>query len=120
MNHGTHAELVEAMRTRSKATERDYESTIIDAALLGGWHVHAERPARTARGWRTPIRGHAGFPDLVLVRERIIFVELKRRPNRPTNAQQEWLWRLTKAGHDARLLWVPEDLDAFLAELVER
>lgn len=103
------------------AVERDWESTIIDAARLGGWLVHAERPAPSKRGWRTPIRGHAGWPDLVLVRGgRMIVAELKRRPNKVTDSQRIWLEWLARAGVDARVVWVPDDVDALCAELVGR
>ena len=102
----------------STATERDYESTIIEAAQLAGFLVHAERPARSARGWRTPLRGDAGWPDLVLVGHgRLLVVELKRRPNRPTPEQTRWLQALTAAGVDARLVWLPNDLEPLIAEL---
>jgi len=102
-----------------RATERDYETTIIDAARLGGWFVHAERPARSAKGWRTPIRGHAGWPDLFLVNPdgRALALELKRRPNKPTPEQMSWLLALELAGIDARLVYVPDDLHALVAEL---
>jgi hypothetical protein len=100
-------------------TERDYETTIIEAAKLGRWLVHAERPARSARGWRTPIRGHAGWPDLFLVHPdgRALALELKRRPNRPTPEQASWLLALELAGIDARLVQLPDELDALVAEL---
>jgi hypothetical protein len=106
--------------TAALATEREYETTIIEAARLGGWLVHAERPARSARGWRTPIRGHAGWPDLFVVHPdgRALALELKRRPNRPTPEQASWLLALELAGIDARLVYVPDDLDALVAELV--
>lgn len=109
------------MSTPALATEREYESTLIEAAKLSGWLVHAERPAQSNRGWRTPIRGHAGFPDLVLVHPaagRVLVVELKRRPNKPTPDQASWLLALELAGIDARLVYVPDELNALLAELV--
>jgi len=103
------------------ATEADYESTIIEAALLGGWLVHAERPARSARGWRTPIRGHAGWPDLFLAHPdgRKMALELKRHPRRPTPEQSSWLLVLALGeAIDARVVYVPDELDALVAELV--
>lgn len=104
----------------SVATEREYESTVIDAARIGGWRVHAERPAQTAKGWRTAIRGSAGWPDLFLVHPTrgAMALELKRRPRRPTVEQVRWLAALTAVGIDARLVYVPEELDALVLELV--
>jgi hypothetical protein len=52
----------------------------------------------------------SGFPDRVLVRERIIFVELKREKTGPTPNQVEWLDGLAKAGAEV-YLWRPGDLD---------
>lgn len=102
------------------ATEREYESTILEAAQLGGWLAHAERPAQSARGWRTPIRGDAGWPDLFLVHPdgRALALELKRKPNKPTPEQLSWLLALGLAGIDARLVWLPDDVDGLVAELV--
>jgi VRR-NUC domain len=103
------------------ATEADYTRTIVEAAKLGGWLVCHFRPGRTAHGWGTHLQGHKGFPDLVLVHPvvgRSLFLELKRRPNRPTTEQSSWLLALTLADLDARLVYVPDDLDALVAELV--
>lgn len=52
----------------------------------------------------------AGFPDRVLVRERIVYVELKSMTGKPTEAQVEWLDGLAKAGGEC-YLWKPSDLD---------
>jgi hypothetical protein len=51
-----------------------------------------------------------GFPDRVLVRERIIFVESKSDTGKPTERQREWLTGIAKAGGEA-YLWRPRDLD---------
>ena len=105
---------------KALATEREYESTIIDAARIGGWMIHAERPARTATSWRTAIRGDVGWPDLFLAHPTrgAMALELKRRPNKPTTAQRVWLMMLVGAGIDARLVFVPDELDDLCAELV--
>ena len=107
-----------------RLTERQCQDKIIDAAKLGGWLVHAGRPARTANGWATAIQGHAGFPDLVLVHPRrgLWFVELKRKPNKVEPAQQLWLSVIRDAPGSTcvRVLWVPEQMDEFIAWLTER
>jgi hypothetical protein len=52
----------------------------------------------------------SGFPDRVLVRERVIFVELKREKTGPTPNQVEWLDGLAIAGAEV-YVWRPRDLE---------
>jgi hypothetical protein len=52
----------------------------------------------------------SGFPDRVLVRERVIFAELKREKGKPTDSQIEWLDQLAFAGAEV-YLWRPSDLE---------
>lgn len=102
----------------ARPTELQLEDTIVEAAMLAGWRVHAERPARTNKGHRTAIKGHPGYPDLTIVGfGRLIVIELKRRPRKPTVDQLAWLAAFIDAGVDARLVYVPEQLDELLAEL---
>lgn len=105
-----------------RATEAQCQRTIVEAAKMFGWRVHAERAAGGGKhGWRTPIQGHAGFPDLVLVRGlQLWIVELKRKPNKVEDAQREWLDALYVAGVEAWTVWVPEQMDEFCQMLAER
>jgi VRR-NUC domain-containing protein len=103
-----------------RPTEAQCQATIVAAAQMFGWLVHAERPAvRQSGRWSTPIQGTPGFPDLVLCHpyhRRLWFIELKRRPNRVEPAQQRWLDTL--AIHtDTRVVYVPEQMDALLRDL---
>jgi hypothetical protein len=105
-----------------RPSEAECQRTIIEAAKLGGWLVHAERPAQTAGRHMTPIQGHAGFPDLVLVHQRrrqVVFIELKRKPNRVEPLQARWIETLASVGVDARVVWVPEQMDDFVQFLVD-
>lgn len=53
----------------------------------------------------------AAFPDLVLVRDRIIAAELKRSAReKPTDEQQAWLDAFAAAGAES-YVWRPDDLD---------
>jgi hypothetical protein len=52
----------------------------------------------------------SGYPDRTLVRDRIVFVELKREKTKPTPAQIAWLDKLARAGGEV-YLWRPSDLD---------
>ena len=54
---------------------------------------------------------HAGFPDLVLVKDRrIIFAELKSRDGKPSRDQAKWLQALAATGRVEVYLWRPADL----------
>lgn len=92
-------------------SEAQLSKLVIKYARKQGWLVAHFRPA-TVRPGRTvtPVTGDgAGFPDLVLTRERIIFVELKtqgRRALRPE--QQRWQQRLIGAGAE-HYVWNPLD-----------
>jgi hypothetical protein len=96
------------------ATERDLMAAVLDLARLLGWRVAHFRPARTERGWRTPVEGDgAGFPDLVLVRgERLVFAELKGSRGRVTPAQSEWLRALSAVEAVETAIWTLRDWDA--------
>jgi VRR-NUC domain len=52
----------------------------------------------------------SGFPDLVLVRDRVIFAELKREGGKLSAAQREWVEALEKAGAET-YVWFPSMLD---------
>lgn len=73
-----------------------------------GWRVAHFRAARTGKGWRTPVAADgAGFPDLVLVRDRVVFAELKSKAGRLSREQQVWRDVLRHAGAEWHL-WTPE------------
>lgn len=95
-------------------TEAELQSVVIELAQLKGWLVHHDRPARTAKGWRTPIQGTPGFPDLVLARNgRVIFAELKSERGAMRGDQLRWMRELAVEdvrGADVELeVWRPED-----------
>lgn len=93
-------------------TEASFTRQVIALARIYGWRVAHFRPARTARGWRTPVQGDAaGFPDLVLLRGRdLIVAELKVGRNRPRESQRGWLDAFRTAGIPA-YVWRPDDWD---------
>lgn len=104
-----------------RATELQCQSTIVAAAIRGGWRVHAERTSLTASGrYATAIQGHRGFPDLVLAHPTrgVVIVELKRKPNKVEDEQQAWLDALLDDGLCVMVWWVPEDLDRHCAWLI--
>jgi hypothetical protein len=90
-------------------TEAEFTAQVLELAKRLGWRAAHFRPARTARGWRTAVQGDgAGFPDLVLVRRRVIVAELKAGRGKLTPAQTDWLGVFERAGITA-YVWHPRD-----------
>ena len=93
-------------------TEAAFTARVIVLAHELGWKVVHFRPARTAKGWRTPCEGDAeGWVDLILIsvkQKRTLFVELKSEKGHITPAQEEWLETLRQAG-EVPQVWRPSD-----------
>lgn len=83
-------------------TEFEFQSMVLEVAKYSGWltyHTHDSR------------RSNAGFPDLVLVRGKVvIFAELKREKGRVRPEQKQWILALLNAGEYA-VIWYPSDWD---------
>lgn len=92
-------------------TEADFQRTVIDAAQALGWMCAHFRPAQTAQGWRTAVSADGkGFPDLVLVRDRVLFIELKADRGKQTADQRAWQHQIHRAlnrWHDGVTLEIP-------------
>lgn len=95
-------------------SESAWQSRVIGLARLYGWLCVHMRPARTAKGWRTPYEGDLGLPDLILARGgRVLLVELKTDTGRTTAQQDAWLTALGECGR----LWRPRDWACVVEEL---
>lgn len=96
-----------ASSTLADLTERDWSSQVYELAKLLGWRrYHTYRSKHSA----------AGFPDEVLVRDRVVFLELKTEKGKPSPDQRDWLVALIQAGVEAYIAR-PRDLDD-LADLL--
>jgi hypothetical protein len=105
------------MTVVTRATETEFLSQVIELARLFRWRVAHFRPAQTRHGWRTPVQADGkGFPDLVLVRDRVIFAELKSDSGRVNDDQAAWLGDLMLAGAETHT-WRPRDLQT-IAEVL--
>lgn len=93
-------------------TEDKFTDMVIELFQLYGWKVvHFDRARKKNGGWRTPIRGDPGSPDILAARfGNVIHAELKVGRNKPTEAQNEWLHHL---GDDA-YVWYPTDWDTIV------
>lgn len=90
--------------------EREFTKTLIETAQRFGWHVAHFPRARSDKGaYLTPVAGNAkGYPDLTLVRERIVWAELKIPPNGLTVEQAQWQAKILGAGGEHHV-WTPND-----------
>lgn len=112
----TQIQLAGMPQPNPKLLEDELLSCVIDTARLFGWRVAHFRPALTKHGWRTAVSGDGkGFPDLILVREEVLAVELKVGGNTLSDDQAAWLEAFRAAGTDAHV-WTDADWFAGVIE----
>lgn len=100
-------EVVSPAKARAPAwqswTEKEWLEQIRKLATMLGWLTYHPHQS---------MRSEPGFPDLTLVRDRVIFVELKRHAASAKLSPHQELWRdrLQSAGAEW-YLWRPGDAD---------
>lgn len=95
-------------------SEAAFTGRVIGIAKTYGWRVAHFRPARTQKGWRTPMEGDIGVPDLILARDGdVLLAELKTNSGVLLPDQQAWLDHLGPHG----CVWRPRDHGHILARL---
>lgn len=101
--------------------EREWQDQVTDLAELLGWTWAHFRPGQTQQGWRTPVAGPGGrgFPDLVLWRERVVYVEVKAQRGKTSPAQVTVINALIHAGAEV-YVWRPSDFDEARRVLTSR
>lgn len=95
--------------------ERAFHSYFVKIARQQGWHIAQFRAARMQDGeWRTPVGADGkGYPDFTLVRERVLWAELKSEKGRLSVSQKVWIEKLRQTGAEV-YVWRPSDLPAIL------
>jgi hypothetical protein len=84
-------------------SEDDLLSVIVEYAHLRGWLVNHIRNSRAG-----VTQGDSGVPDLQMVRDRVVWAELKDQRKERSVAQLRWRDALLKAGAEYHL-WRPSD-----------
>jgi len=108
---GVNATVTESNLPLVVASEAEFQREVVTFAQSRGWIVAHFRPSLNSRGeWQTAVAADGeGFPDLVMVRDRIIWAELKNRTNLSEN-QKRWRDAIQKAGGEW-YLWRPKHWD---------
>ena len=91
-------------------TEKAFQSDVMRVAKMLGWLCYHTFDSR---------RSASGFPDLVLVRERVLFRELKVGKNKLSPTQELWRDSILDAGGDWAE-WRETDMDDIVADLSRR
>lgn len=96
-------------------TEAEWQKRITDLCDVLGLRWHHETDSRRTR---------EGFPDLVIVGNRVVFVELKTDSpkSKVTEAQRDWLLDIRGCGGEA-YVWRPRQWDEvrqYLTDLARR
>ena len=91
----------------SKLSEKQFQSQIIDIAKRCGWiHYHVPDSRRC----------EPGFPDFVIIKDKVLFRELKTEKGRLTPAQKMWGEKLTSAGANYAV-WRPSNMKEIIKQL---
>ena len=91
-------------------TEKSFQASVIRVARTLGWLCYHTFDSR---------RSTSGFPDLVLVRERILYRELKVGKNKLSQPQELWRDSILDAGGDWAE-WRDTDMDDIVEDLSRR
>jgi hypothetical protein len=81
-------------------SEADWQQQVLDYARFMGFLCYHTFNSQ---------RSEPGYPDLTMVRERVVFAELKVGRAKVTHAQTRWLERLQRAGAEAYVWRGPTD-----------
>lgn len=96
-------------RSRNPNSEYQFQLQVCDAAQKLGWFpVYHFETRGSVPGW----------PDLTLIKERIVYAELKDKYGKLSFYQEDMLTRLREAGAEV-YVWRPQDWDAAL-EVLQR
>src|SRR6188474_2383965 len=91
-------------------TEASFQSRILRLGRQHGWLCYHTRDSRGSA---------EGFPDLVMVREAILFAELKTRTGKPTVEQDRWLQMLARTQQVEVCCWRPADWPHIVQRLTQ-
>ncbi len=78
---------------------KELQKSVITFARSKRWHCVHFPSVETKQGWRTGVAADAkGWPDIILVRDRLVAIEIKGDGDSLSAEQREWGDRLQRAG----------------------
>jgi hypothetical protein len=89
------------------SSERQFQAWVESRAAERGWIAFHDHDSR---------RNAAGFPDLLLIRERVVWLELKWGRGKVRPKQEEFIAALRAAGQEVHVYW-PKDIPRILEVL---
>lgn len=109
----------------SAMLESDLQTAVIDLAHLLGWRVAHFRSVPVKHGdrvvYETPVQADgAGFPDLVLTRDRVLFIELKSDRGRLSTPQMDWMFALSHAGAETHIFYPKQWASGEIEQVLRR
>lgn len=84
-------------------SEAALQLLVIEAAEALGWYVYHVGNVKGQLRNSTSV----GFPDLVMVRDRVLFVELKSATGKLSREQEEWRRQILRTGEEHHV-WRPK------------
>jgi hypothetical protein len=78
---------------------KEFDHRVKQVAVENGWLTYHTNNSR---------KSEAGYPDWTFVKDRVIWMELKVHPDKPSAAQEEWIEALQAAGQWV-FVFYPED-----------
>lgn len=78
---------------------KELQKAVVDFAHFRSWKVAHFPSVETTTGWRTGVAADGkGWPDLFLVRDRAVAIEIKGKGDTVKADQEDWHQRLRRAG----------------------
>jgi hypothetical protein len=97
--------------------EEEFTEWVVDRATERGWHVVHYRKAASRKGYKTPVLGMVGGPDVLCARDGVVILaELKRNRSYLKPEQKQWAAAI---GNRYHRVWRPRDAHAIIQALEE-
>lgn len=108
-------------KTRQRLSGKALQKGVIELARRHGWLVAHFTAVKTEFGWRVPVAADGkGWPDLMLVRDRLIAAEIKGDGDSLRPDQKRWQAALALAGIET-YVWTPSSwLEGHVEEVLTR